>query len=182
MPTESTRPSVSQPPAPPTEVFEEQAPRETSCWGCDTVGQYWAVAKDSARNLVDSNPILAMITAVVFAIFGISQILPTVVSAIIIAVPLCSFAYMIAQDILLNREAFTQRLLMQLASTSDIKTPVIEMGRRAVQDSKGRGASPDEVEDSPVEVAHEPLPMDPKVAAYLAQRSLVFKAPSEGRA
>jgi hypothetical protein len=91
-------------------------PQEASAgMGCAALGEYWQMAQLAASNFVKDYPLLAIITAVVFAIFGISQILPTIISTLLISVPMIAFSYLLIQSMIENRAEFSEKVAMSLA-------------------------------------------------------------------
>jgi hypothetical protein len=85
---------------------------------CGTIQGYWATAQEGVQKFTMDYPLIAIITAVVFGIFGISQVLPIFITTCIVGIPLVCFAYLSVKTIWENREEFSQRLVLALAAAS----------------------------------------------------------------
>ncbi len=85
---------------------------------CGTIQGYWATAAEGVQKFTMDYPLIAIITAVVFGIFGISQVLPIFITTCIVGIPLVCFAYLSIKTIWENREEFSQRLVLALAAAS----------------------------------------------------------------
>ncbi|MBI2743674.1 MAG: hypothetical protein HYX48_07130 [Chlamydiales bacterium] len=92
----------------------EQAMAEAALGCCSLTWElfsvYWDSARDGVYLFVMQNPLIAVITAIVFLLFGISQILPTFIAALITGIPLISFSVLIIQTIWDNLEEFQIQL------------------------------------------------------------------------
>lgn len=85
---------------------------------CGTIQGYWETAAEGVKRFTMDYPLIAIITAVVFGIFGISQVLPIFITTCIVGIPLVCFAYLSVKTIWENREEFSQRLVLALAAAS----------------------------------------------------------------
>jgi len=85
---------------------------------CGTIQGYWATAAEGVQKFTMDYPLIAIITAVVFGIFGISQVLPIFITTCIVGITLVCFAYLSIKTIWENREEFSQRLVLALAAAS----------------------------------------------------------------
>ncbi len=96
-----------------------QQPAETGCWA--GICSWWTFSQVSIEHFVMDQPLIAIVTAVVFAIFGISQVLPTIVAALLISIPLLAFSYLVAQTIYNNQDEFAYHLVRQFNETNRMR-------------------------------------------------------------
>lgn len=99
------------------------------CWG--TVVKYWNYMITSIHEFVMSNPLIALVSAVVFAVFGISQLLPTIVAAILTGIPLICFSTLIFINIIQHNQDFSNSLALQIEG----KHVAIDKVKKAIEDS-----------------------------------------------
>src|ERR1700722_7399000 len=125
--------------------------------GCmDNFRNYWSYAQVTIEHFVMDQPVIAVIVAVVFFIFGISQILPTLLAAILTGIPLIAFSYTVAQTVCAHQEEFAHHLVRQYEETktargarredfvvhSRLNSPEVAGPAAPVQGSDGLFASP----------------------------------------
>ena len=86
--------------------------------GCnlDTLKAYGQAIQLAVSNFVMDYPLIAIVSTVVFGIFGLTMILPQFISTLIIYIPLLAFSYMAVSTLASeeNRERFSHRLAESL--------------------------------------------------------------------
>ncbi len=88
--------------------------------GCGSgCGAIFSHLRTTVAHNVHEQPLFMLVTAVVFALFGISQVLPTILAAIVISIPLLTFAYFTFEAIYSEREMFAAHLAREVRGYED---------------------------------------------------------------
>lgn len=108
-----------QPHEPAVRVAVEDRPAQQALPSyVESLGHWWDLSHQGIQKFVQENPLIALVTMVVFGIFGISQILPTFISALLIGVPLCYYSFIVGQTILEDRHGFTENLRANIVASA----------------------------------------------------------------
>ena len=110
-----------------------------SLGGC---GAIFSHLRTTVAHNVHEQPLFMLVTAVVFALFGISQVLPTILAAIVISIPLLTFAYFTFEAIYSEREMFAAHLAREVRGYED----ALQAKRSAHQNQVAKAAAPVQTE------------------------------------
>jgi hypothetical protein len=102
-------------------VAIEDRPAQQASFGTDTLWTWFDHASKGVEQFVLENPVIALVTMVVFGMFGIAQILPTFLAAILTGIPLCACSFMIGKTIWQDHVQFSRALAQ--AVIRDIPAP-----------------------------------------------------------
>ncbi len=85
--------------------------------GClDHLSTYWEYAQKHVEHFVIEQPLIAVVMTIAFVIFGLTQIVPALLSTILIGVPLTAFTFIVGQTIFQNFDEFTGSVKSKLAA------------------------------------------------------------------
>jgi hypothetical protein len=102
-------------------VAVEDRPAQQAGFGSDTLWTWFDHASKGIEQFVLENPVIALVTMVVFGMFGISQILPTFLAAIFTGIPLCAYSFMVGKTIWQDHVQFSRALAQ--AVIKDVPAP-----------------------------------------------------------
>ena len=102
-------------------VAVEDRPAQQASFSTDTLWTWFDHASKGVEQFVLENPVIALVTMVVFGMFGISQILPTFLAAIFTGIPLCAYSFMVGKTIWQDHVEFSRALAQ--AVIKDVPPP-----------------------------------------------------------